>query len=101
MAKLSWYTVKFSLTGIREFEFPQALPNFEEVLNGYPNIRNVIVSAAENNIILIQIGIEDLADLTDIKVAENATEQMLEAVSAVLIEPWDVTVNVIEVNDSD
>lgn len=101
MAKLRWYTVKFSLTGVREFEFPQAVNNFEGVISGFPNIRNANVSLGPNNTILIQIETQDLANLKSEKVGEGATEQMLETLSAVLIEPWDVTVNVMEVKAKD
>jgi hypothetical protein len=96
MAKLRWYRIKFLLVGIREFEFPQAVNNFEEVISGFPNIRNVNVSLEENNTILVQLDIEDLADLKTVEVGDNTTEQMLETLSAVLIEPWDVTIRVVE-----
>jgi len=86
---------------VRDFELPQAVDDFQEVISDYPNLKKVNVSLGENKTILVQFDIEALTDLKNKQVSEWATEQMLEILSAVLLEPWDVTVEVIKVEVKD
>ena len=89
------------MIGIRDFELAQAVDDFQEVISDYPNLKKANVSLGENKTILVQFDIEDLTDLKNKQVGEWATEQMLEILSAVLLEPWDVTVEVIKVEVKD
>lgn len=97
MAKLAWYTTTFSLTEIRELELQEASVNFQNLFDDFPHLKNVKVALDSNNTVIVQLDTQDLADLKLEDVGGRQSEEVLEALPAVLKEPSNVTVKVLDV----
>ena len=94
-----WHTVRLALTGVPENAPSQAVPDLQDVLTGFPHLRNVLVTWDEGfHRIVVQL---DLEDWEAKAVSKRAAEELLEVIPAVFVEAEGIHVEVLGTNASD